>query len=131
MCLPTPVGTGPVGLTEPANMASALPGKRFLGIAPRPHLYAVLACASLLLCLVCGSLSAQQQTARLGPSPSFLPEAPLPKTSAAEGLAGVAGTVLDLSGASVSGADVNLMHRDGTQSHNVFSDANGEFSFLK
>jgi hypothetical protein len=38
---------------------------------------------------------------------------------------------LDLSGATVSGADVDLMHSDGTQSHTMLSDANGEFSFLK
>jgi hypothetical protein len=102
-----------------------------LRIAPRPHLYAVLACAPLLLCLASASLPARQQTAGLGTSRSFLPEAPLPKTPAADGLASVAGTVLDLSGATVSGADVDLMHSDGTQSHTVLSDANGEFSFLK
>jgi hypothetical protein len=39
--------------------------------------------------------------------------------------------VFDLSGATVSGADVDLMHSDGTQSHTMLSDANGEFSFLK
>ena len=49
----------------------------------------------------------------------------------AEGLASVAGTVLDVSGASVSGADVNLVHSDGTQPHHMLSDANGEFDFLK
>jgi hypothetical protein len=38
---------------------------------------------------------------------------------------------LDLSGATISGANVNLMHSDGTQSHAMVSDANGEFSFLK
>src|SRR4029077_15122436 len=78
----------------------------------------------------------QQQTAGLGPSRSSLPETPLPKTPAEEGLASVAGTVLDQSGATVSGADVNLMHvnlmhSDGTQSHTMLSNANGEFGFLK
>ena len=91
----------------------------------------VLACASLLLFLASASLPAQQQTAELGPSRSSLPETPLPKTPAEEGLASVAGTVLDLSGATVSGADVNLMHSDGTQSHTMLSNANGEFGFLK
>ena len=118
----TPLRTGPVSLAETGNMASFCPWK---------HSLRILACASLLLCLVSGSLPAQQQTAGLGPSRSSLSEAPLPKVPAAEGLAGVAGTVLDLSGATVSGADVNLMHRDGTQSHHMLSDANGEFSFLK
>jgi hypothetical protein len=112
-------------------MASSLPWKRFLRIAPRPHLFAVLACASLLLFLASASLLAQQQTAGLEPSRSFLPERPLPKTPAEEGLASVAGTVLDLSGATVSGAYVILMHSDGTQSHTMLSNANGEFGFLK
>jgi hypothetical protein len=131
MCPLTPLRTRPVSLTEPRGMASSLPWKRLLRIAPRPHLHVVLACASLLLCLASGSLSAQQQTAGPGPSGSSLPEAPLPKTSAVEGLASVAGRVLDVSGATVSEATVNLMHSDGTQSHNMVSDANGEFSFLK
>ena len=131
MCLPTPDRTGPAGLAEPGNMASSLPWKCFLRIAPRPHLYAVLICASLLLFLASASLPAQQQTAGLEPSRSALPETPLPKTPAEEGLASVAGTVLDLSGATVSGADVNLMRSDGTQSHAMLSNANGEFGFLK
>jgi len=37
--------------------------------------------------------------------------------------------VLDGSGASVSGADVSLMPRDGTQSHTMVSGPGGEFSF--
>ena len=131
MCPSTPLRTGPVGLTEPGNKASSLRWKRFLRIAPRPHLYAVLACASLLLFLASASLPAQQQTAELGPSRSSLLETPLPKTPAEEGLASVVGTVLDLSGGTVSGADVNLMHSDGTQSHTMLSNANGEFGFLK
>ena len=117
MCPSTPLRTGPVGLAEPGNKASSLRWKRFLRIAPRPHLYAVLSCASLLLCLASGSLPAQQQTAGLGPTRSSLPETPLPKTPAAEGLASVAGTVLDPSGATVSGADVDLMRSDGTVSY--------------
>jgi Carboxypeptidase regulatory-like domain len=122
---------GAVNFAEPGIMVSSLPSKRSLTIASRPHLYAVIACASLLLCLAPGSLSAQQQNAGPGPIRSSLPPAPLPKTSAAEGLASVSGTVLDRSGATVSGANVNLMHSDGTQSHNVVSNANGEFSFLR
>jgi len=39
--------------------------------------------------------------------------------------------VLDASGATVSGADVNLLHGDGSQLHNVVSQANGEFNFTK
>jgi hypothetical protein len=131
MCPPTPVRTGPVGLAGLGNMASSLPGKHVLRIASRPHVYAVLACSSLLLCLASSSLPAQRQTAELRPSRSSLPETFLPKTPAEEGRASVAGTVLDLGGAAVSGADVNLMHSDGTQSRNMLSNANGEFNFLK
>jgi hypothetical protein len=110
---------------------SLVPWKRFLRIALRPHLYAVLVCASLLLCLAPGRLPAQQQTAQLGLNSSALPETPLPKTPSAEGRASVAGTVLDLSGATISGANVSLMRSDGTQSRNTVSDANGEFGFAK
>jgi len=122
---------GPPQFTESGSLASSLPRNRHLRIAPGPYLHAVLACASILLCLASGSLSAQQQNAGPGPRGSSLSEAPLPKTLAAEGLASIAGRVLDLSGASVSGAKVNLMHADGMQSHDMVSDANGEFSFLK
>jgi carboxypeptidase family protein len=100
-------------------------------MGPRTHLYVVLACASVLPFLISSSLYAHQQTAGLGISRSFLPEAPLPNTPLTEGFASIAGTVLDLSGATVSGADVNLMHRDGTQSHIMLSEENGKFNFLK
>jgi hypothetical protein len=127
-----PSSHGSVSLTEPGTVAPSLvPWKRFLRIALRPHLYAVLVCASLLLCLAPGRLPAQQQTAQLGLNSSALPETPLPKTPAAEGRASVAGTVLDLSGATISGANVSLMRSDGTQSRNTVSDANGEFGFAK
>jgi hypothetical protein len=39
--------------------------------------------------------------------------------------------VLDVSGSSVSGAQVSLMREDGTQSHTMASGANGEFDFTK
>jgi Carboxypeptidase regulatory-like domain len=35
------------------------------------------------------------------------------------------------SGATVSGADVSLMHEDGTQMHTMVSEANGEFNFTE
>ena len=127
-----PSSHGSVSLAKRGTMAPAVVvWKRFLIIALRPHLYAVLACAWLLLWLAPGRLPAQQQTAQLGLSSSVLPETPLPKTSAAEGRASVAGTVLDLSGATISGANVSLMRSDGTQSRNTVSDANGEFGFVK
>jgi hypothetical protein len=126
-----PSSHGSVSFTEPGSTAPSVFWKRFLILAPRPHFYAVLACASFLLCLAPGRLPAQQQTAQLGHSGSSLPETPLPKTSAAEGRASVAGTVLDLSGATISGANVSLMRSDGTQSRNTVSDANGDFGFAK
>jgi Carboxypeptidase regulatory-like domain len=43
----------------------------------------------------------------------------------------VAGTVLDVSGASVAGAEVRLMHEDGTELRTMLSGANGEFNFTK
>ena len=43
----------------------------------------------------------------------------------------VAGIVLDISGASVPGAEVSVMHEDGTELHTTISGANGEFDFAK
>jgi Carboxypeptidase regulatory-like domain len=83
---------------------------------------------------------AQQQTAERGTIGRSLPDALLPysdaqnstqRTPPAEGSASVAGTVLDVSGASISGADVSLIHGDGTQLLTMVSEANGEFSFTK
>jgi Carboxypeptidase regulatory-like domain len=99
-----------------------------------------LASVSLLLCMVPASALAQQQTAERASSGPSLPDAPLPKsepqnsgqqTLHEEGSASVAGTVLDVSGATVSGADVSLMHEDGTQLHTMVSEADGEFNFTK
>ncbi len=101
-----------MGVAEPRAVASSLPWKRALRKAARPCLHAVFAGASLLLCMVPASALAQQ-------------------TPPAEGSASVAGTVLDVSGASVSGADVSLIHGDGTQLLTMVSEANGEFNFTK
>jgi carboxypeptidase family protein len=73
---------------------------------------------------------AQQPTAEPEIQRNSLLEEPAVTAPAAEGSASVAGTVLDQSGASVSGADVSLMPRDGTQSHMMVSGAGGEFSFI-
>jgi hypothetical protein len=120
-----------MGLTEPRAVASSLPWKRASGKAPCPRLHSVLACATLLLCLDPASAPAQLQTAELGVRRSSLLGTPLAKTPAREGSATVTGTVLDLSGATVPGADVSLMHRDGTQLHTTMSEVNGEFSFIE
>jgi len=137
MCPPTSLRTSLMGVAEPRAVASSLPWKLAMRKAARPCLHAVFASASLLLCMVPASALAQLRTAGRGiisPSP---PDAPLPHSDPqnsappAEGLASVAGTVLDVSGASVSGADVSLIHGDGTQLLTMVSEANGEFNFTK
>jgi hypothetical protein len=104
---------------------------RALRNARCPRLYTVIACASLLLCLIPTSAPAQQQPAVLAVRGSSLPEGPRDKTPAKGESASVAGTVLDLSGATVIGAEVTLMPRDGAQSQKMVSGANGEFNFAK
>ena len=88
--------------------------------------------------MVPASTHAQERTGETAKSSPFLPNTPLPKSDAQnsgpralyeEGSASVAGTVLDVSGATISGADVSLMHEDGTQSHTTLSEADGEFNF--
>jgi hypothetical protein len=105
-----------------------------------PRLHTVLASASLLLCMVPATALAQQRTAERASSNHSLPDTALPNSDpqhpaqqilAAEGSASVAGTVLDVSGATVSGADVGLMHTDGTQMNTMVSEADGEFNFTK
>jgi hypothetical protein len=102
---------------------------RALRNARCPRLYTVIACASLLLCLIPTSAPAQQQPAVLAVRGSSLPEGPRDKTPAKEESASIAGTVLDLSGATVIGAEVTLMPRGGAQSQKMVSGANGEFNF--
>jgi hypothetical protein len=50
-------------------------------------------------------------------------------TQIIEGSAIVFGDVLDVSGSSVAGAEVSVIHEDGTRSETVLSAANGEFRF--
>src|SRR5260370_10147769 len=108
--------------------------------AARPCLHAVFASASLLLCIVPASALAQQQTAGREIIRRSLPDAPLPhsspqnsvqQTPPPQGSASVAGTVLDVSGAAVPGANVSLIHGDGTQLLTMEAEANGEFNFSK
>jgi hypothetical protein len=103
-----------------------------------PRIHTVLVSVSLLLCMVPVSALAQQRTAERASSSTSLPDAPLPKsepqnsgqqTLHEDGSASVAGTVLDVSGATISGADVSLMHEDGTQLHTMLSESDGEFNF--
>jgi Carboxypeptidase regulatory-like domain len=90
--------------------------------------------------MVPASALAQQQTAGPGTSSRSLPNASLPnsapqnstqQTPLEEGSASVAGTVLDVSGAAVPGAEVSLTQEDGTQLQTMVSEANGDFSFTK
>jgi hypothetical protein len=95
---------------------------------------AVLAIAALLFCIIPANLLAQQPATARGISSLSLPDEPLPKSaspSPAEHSASVAGTVLDVSGATVSGAEVTLTRGDGPPLHSTVSEANGEFTFSK
>jgi hypothetical protein len=83
-----------------------------------------------LFCILPASALAQQQPAAREISTRTLPDALLPN-SGLEGSASVWGTVLDTSGASVSGAEVSLMHQDGTELHTMMSGPNGEFNFTQ
>jgi hypothetical protein len=138
MCPPTSLRASLTGLTEPRT--SSLPWNRALGKAPWTRLYAVLASTSLLLCIVPPGALALQQTAGSEISSRSLPNAPLPKSGpqssareshSEEGSASVAGTVLDVSGAAVPGAEVSLTHEDGTELRTMVSEADGEFNFTK
>jgi hypothetical protein len=95
------------------------------------RLYAALACALLLLCLVPASTFAQQQATVLEDRGTSLPEKPPPKTTGTIGSANVTGTVLDVSGASVASAEVRLMNEGGTEFQTMLSGVNGEFDFAK
>jgi hypothetical protein len=123
-------GTSPLGASEPRSPACSSLVKRALRKPVCPHPYPVLACALLLLFMVPAGTPAQQPTAEPEIQRNSLLEEPSVTAPATEGSASVAGTVLDQSGASVSGADVSLMPRDGTQSHMMVSGAGGEFSFI-
>jgi hypothetical protein len=128
-------------MIEPLPVTAALSWKRAGSKFLRcPHLHAFLASALLLVCVVPASALAQQKAAGGGISNSSLPDAlprnsgpqnPAQQTPLVEGSASVAGTVLDVSGAAVPGAEVSLTHGDGTQPHRMVSEANGEFSFTK
>jgi hypothetical protein len=120
-----------MGLTEPRAVASSLPWKGTLRKAPWFHLHAVLASASLLLCMIPASALAQQQTAEVAVRRISLPGAPLARTPDTEGSASVGGTVLDVTGGTVPGAEVSLAHEDGTQLYTMISEANGEFNFTR
>jgi carboxypeptidase family protein len=109
-------------------------------VSPINRLRAVVASASLLLWIVPASAVSTPRIGARGISSGALSDA-LPrdagpqnsarKTPAAEGSASVAGTVVDVRGAAIPGADVSLAHGDGTQLQTMVSEANGEFNFTK
>jgi hypothetical protein len=83
---------------------------------------------------------AQQQIAGRETSNRSLPDLPLAKSDpqsspqhsvSVEESSSVAGTVLDVSGAAVSGAEVSLTHEGGTELRTMVSEAGGEFNFTK
>jgi len=105
-----------------------------------PRFQALLATALLLISIAPSRAPAQQQSRTRRTNDPSLPDAPIPQSDPensplhvppAENSSSVAGTVLDASGASVSGADVSLIHGDGSQLHTMVSEANGEFNFTK
>jgi len=119
-----------VGLSQPRSPACSSLVKRALRKSVCPGRYVVLVCAFLLLLMVPAGTPAQQAAAEPAIHRNSLLEGPPATAPATERSASVTGTVLDESGASVSGADVSLLPRDGTQSHMMVSGAGGEFSFI-
>src|SRR5271169_958587 len=69
-------------------------------------------------------------TALSGPTVATQPEnTPSESGTYVAGTGSVTGIVLDTSGASVPGAEVSVMHEDGTELHTTMSGANGDFNF--
>ena len=69
-------------------------------------------------------------TALSGAAVSTQPESiPSESGTSVERTGSVTGIVLDNSGASVPGAEVSVMHEDGTELHTTMSGANGDFNF--
>ncbi len=125
MSPPTSRRTRLIDATNPRAVASLSPSSGLLKNAARLCLHSVFASAPLLLCI-----------APAHALPYALPSYSVPQNSAQrspddEGSASVAGIVLDLTGAAVSGADVSLMHGDGTQLLTMLSESTGEFNFTK
>ena len=120
-------------LIEPRTGHAFLIWRRTVRRATRLRPHAVLACTPLLLCLLPATAFAQRQTAGLEIS-SSLPEEPRPQLGpqrSVDGSASVSGVVLDISGASVPGAQVSLTDMGGAQQRTLLSGAHGEFAFTR
>jgi hypothetical protein len=121
--------TNPGGIGVLRAAPAPVPRNNAYGKSGQLRRYFVFACASLLCFVVTASGRAQEQNSAPALLPTSLPHGLLATAPATETSASVLGTVLDASGASVSGAEVTLLPRDGTQSHLMMSEANGEFDF--
>jgi hypothetical protein len=119
------------GASEVRGVAADLLWRRALRKSVRRRLYFVFACASLLHGLVPAIARAQEQLSAPALRPASLTHALVPTTPATEVSGSVGGTVLDVSGASVSGADVTLLPRDGAPSRSMVSEADGQFNFVE
>jgi Carboxypeptidase regulatory-like domain len=117
------------GLGELRAASALVPWKGVFRKPGRRQLYFVFACASLLCFVVPASARAQEQNSAPALLPTSLPHGLLATAPPTEASGSVLGTVLDASGASVSGAEVTLLPRGGAQSHLMMSEANGEFNF--
>ena len=127
-------------LIEPRATACSLRHRRGVRQSRRLHLCAAIAFACFIVCAAAPSALAQRQAdateSRSRSVPDASPSDATPQSanllaSNAAASANVAGTVLDGSGDSVSGAEVSLIHQDGTESRSMITEANGEFSFAK
>ncbi len=127
-------------LPEHGFVASSPIYKRLLGRLTSTRVPAVLASALLLLYMIPTRAIAQQQIAGDETISGSLPDAPLAKSDpkgspthsgSVEASASIAGSILDLSGAGVAGAEVSLTREDGTELRTMKSDAGGEFNFTK
>ena len=127
-------------LPEHGFVASSLPYKRLLGRAIRTFVPVVLASTLVLLYMIPARVIAQQQIAGGETISGSLPDAPLaksdPKSSpshsvSVEDSASIVGTILDVSGAGIAGAEVSLTREDGTELRTMMSEVGGEFNFTK
>jgi Carboxypeptidase regulatory-like domain len=134
ICAPTLVDANRntlCGLGETRVVPAGLIRNRPFRKSANHRRYLALACASVLLSLGGTSAHAQEQHSAPTLVPASLPHGLLAATPATEAYGSVEGTVLDSSGASVSGADVTLLPRDGAPSRSMVSEANGEFAFAE
>jgi hypothetical protein len=118
-------------LSEFCAVPAVLPQRRALRTSVTRRFFFVFACAALLHFLVPAFARAQEQSSAPALHTTSLHQGLFATTPAADASGSVGGTVLDASGATVSGADVTLLPRDGTPPRSMASEANGEFDFIE